>query len=403
MCPILFFSTRYPSPFYKRIIETIRFSDAMSAVVFSDAIFHGLIECGIDFVNVNNPPIGHWPKMNKRFRVSTMYCVEQGIDVWNVGSTNLYIYQNLSVYWQTYKAIKQILHGQSAICVVYAINIPIIRAILRYRRIYAPQTKVVLIIPDLIEDMYNGKTLKSKLQRMMQGDVDKIYQQMDGFVYLTEQMKEKTKSKKPYCIVEGIYDNTSEDYIAPSFNTEEKIVFYSGKLEQKFGVRRLVDAFCMIKDEKARLVLCGSGDCEEYIRNKATVDKRICYKGQVPRNEVIRLQSKARLLVNPRTPEGEFTRYSFPSKNIQYLASGIPTLIYRLEGIPEEYYQYCLSIDGNMLSVADLSQAMQNGINLPIEECVRMGVNARQFILENKNAKKHTEKIIDLIKLVQTQ
>lgn len=398
---ILYFSTRYPAPISDRIKNSIRFSDAASAVVFSDAIFQGLVQCGLDFENINFPPIGYWPKMNRDWKSTTFRCEEGDIDVWNLGTVNFYVYQNFSLYWQTYNTMKRILKGDPAICLVYAINVPTLKAILKYRKKYAPKTKVVLIIPDLIEDMYNGLTLKSKLQRWMQGDIESIYSQMDGFVYLTEQMREKTRSEKPYCIVEGIYDHSFEKYNEPKFDLEEKVVFYSGKLEQKFGARLLVDAFCKIPDAKARLVLCGSGDSVEYVQQRAAEDKRIIFKGQIPRDEVLRLQAKARLLVNPRTPEGEFTKYSFPSKNIQYLASGIPTLIYRLEGIPNEYYGYCLSIDGDKLLVDDLAKKMQEALAMSIDECKKMGKTARQFVVENKNACVQGRKIIDLINKIE--
>ena len=198
-------------------------------------------------------------------------------------------------------------------------------------------------------------------------------------------------------MIEGIYDHVNEQYINPNFATDVKTIFYSGKLDEKFGLRLLVDAFCMIKDEDARLVLCGSGDCEEYSRSCAMSDERIIYKGQIPREECLRLQSEARLLVNPRTPEGEYTRYSFPSKNIQYLASGIPTLIYRLEGIPQEYYQYCLSIDGSDLSPETLTKTMNDAINRSADESIKIGSTAREFILNHKNAKVQCEKILDLV------
>ncbi len=398
---ILYFSTRHPAPLRESIIKNIKFSDAASAIVFSDAIFHGLVECGLDFMNINIPPVGYWPIMNRRFQLPTEHCVEQGREVWNVGATNLYVYQNWSISWHTYRTIKKVLKGEPTTCLVYAINPSIINAILKYRKKYAPQTKIVLIIPDLIEDMYDGHTLKSKLKLWMQGDIEGIYRQMDGFVYLTEQMQGKTKSDKPYCIVEGIYDKSSDKYVEPDFNIEEKIVFYSGKLEKKFGARLLVDAFCKITDEKVRLVLCGSGDSVEYVLQRAAKDKRIIFKGQIPRDEVLRLQAKARLLVNPRTPEGEFTRYSFPSKNIQYLASGIPTLIYRLEGIPEEYYNYCMSIDGEKLSAEELSKKMQEALAMSSDVCRQMGQAARHFVLEKKNAKEQSQKIIDLINEIQ--
>lgn len=401
MSRIVYFSTRYPAPLRVGIVKNIRFSDSASAVVFSDAIFHGLVKCGTHFRNINMPPVGYWPRMNRKLWLPTERCVEQGRDVWNVGSTNIYVYQYYSIYKRTLKVIKKVLKGEPAVCLIYAINVPIINAILNYRKRYAPETKTVLVIPDLIEDMYTGGSLKSRALRWIHGDIDKIYQQMDGFVYLSEQMREKTRSDKPYCVVEGIYDAQSEEYHKPDFSSKEKRIFYSGKLEKKFGAQLLVDAFCLIPDENARLVLCGSGDCIEYIKRCAAKDSRILYMGQIPRDEVIRLQSEARLLVNPRTPEGEFTKYSFPSKNIQYLASGIPTLLYRLEGIPDEYYRYCISINSTHSSVEDLSQAMQKALDMSPEECLRMGCEARRFVLENKNARIQSKKIIDLMNTIQ--
>lgn len=397
MSSIVYFSSRYPEPLRESILTNIKFSDSASAVVFSDAIFSGLVECNANFVNINVPPVGYWPRMNSKLCSPSLTCTENERDVWNVGMINMYILRERSIYFHTYKTIKRVLRGSPAVCMVYAIDVPVMRAIMRYKRRYAPDTKIIMIIPDFIEDMYSDGTLKSKIKRILDGNIDDLYKQVDGFIYLTEQMKERTKSNKPYRIVEGIYDQSNEQYIAPDFSGSVKTIFYSGKLHQKFGVRLLVEAFRLIKDDSARLVLCGSGDCEEYIKSCAELDKRIIFKGMIPREECIRLQSKAQLLVNPRTPEGEFTRYSFPSKNIQYLASGIPTLIYRLEGIPQEYYKYCLSIDVDDLSVERLSKSMCDAINMSFSECIGLGAAAREFILKNKNAQIQCEKILELI------
>ena len=53
-------------------------------------------------------------------------------------------------------------------------------------------------------------------------------------------------------------------------------------------------------------------------------DNRIVFKGMVPNKIVVEDQLKATLLVNPRPSIGEFTRYSFPSKNMEYMVSGTP-------------------------------------------------------------------------------
>ena len=41
--------------------------------------------------------------------------------------------------------------------------------------------------------------------------------------------------------------------------------------------------------------------------------------------------------MNPRSADAEYTKYSFPSKTIEYLATGVPVVMNRLPGIPEEY------------------------------------------------------------------
>ena len=47
----------------------------------------------------------------------------------------------------------------------------------------------------------------------------------------------------------------------------------------------------------------------------------------------------------PSARGAEFTKYSFPSKNMEYLASGTAVLTTRLPGMPAEYYEHVLTID----------------------------------------------------------
>ena len=69
-------------------------------------------------------------------------------------------------------------------------------------------------------------------------------------------------------------------------------------------------------------------------------DPRVAYLGEIPRNKLLAYQKDADLLINPRINAGIFTRYSFPSKNMEYMSSGTPMVGYKLEGIPEEYDNY---------------------------------------------------------------
>ena len=71
-------------------------------------------------------------------------------------------------------------------------------------------------------------------------------------------------------------------------------------------------------------------------------DPRICYFGAVSPEEAARIRMRASVLVNPRTSEGRYTRYSFPSKTLEYLLGGRPVVAYLLPGIPEEYRSYLI-------------------------------------------------------------
>ena len=103
-------------------------------------------------------------------------------------------------------------------------------------------------------------------------------------------------------------------------------------------------------------------------------------------------------MVNPRKAEQSFTKYSFPSKTIEYMASGTPMIGYRLPGIPEEYYRYIYvasqdegGLENCLKKVMTFSQQQRN----------EFGLSAKQFIRNEKNAEKQCAKIIKLIETVR--
>ena len=127
----------------------------------------------------------------------------------------------------------------------------------------------------------------------------------------------------------------------------------------------------------------------------AEKDSRIVFKGQLPHSEIIDLQKNATVLINPRKNTEEFTKYSFPSKNLEYLASGTPVVAYKLDGIPTEYSEHIQYVLDD--SVEALKNAIEHICELPFEERCEIGVNARNFVLNQKNAKMQTKKIIDAL------
>ena len=80
---------------------------------------------------------------------------------------------------------------------------------------------------------------------------------------------------------------------------------------------------------------------------------------------------------------------------MEYLASGVPTLLYKLPGIPEEYYEHCFSIQE--LGVQPLSDMISDVLRLNPIELEAMASKARKFILQTKNPIVQSQKVVDLI------
>ena len=202
---------------------------------------------------------------------------------------------------------------------------------------------------------------------------------------------------KSWTVVEGIFNNSQDDVLVNKKTSKDALqyIFYAGTLAKRYGVMNLVEAFMHITNQNTRLVICGAGDSEKEIVKCTSIDRRIIFKGQLPRIEVLKLQKESTLLVNPRTPEKEYTKFSFPSKTMEYLASGVPVLLYKLPGIPEEYYQYCYSIED--LSIEYLTNKMNEILSLDSYELKLKGDKAREFILREKNPASQAHKIVNLI------
>ena len=314
--------------------------------------------------------------------------------VHSIGMCNLYGIQGMSMSRNASAAIKKEEVGDADI-LIYSIQLPLLKAAVQYKKQYK-KSRIILIVPDLLEDISNPNSAATKVKTALLGDFAQLCQSVDAYVLLTEQMMERMPVKRPYCVVEGIY-NPAERRDAGNAQSDVFTVFYSGMLYERFGVKNLIDALGYLNMPDLRLQLCGSGDLEDYIREKAATDPRIEYLGIVPRDRALQLQCNASLLVNPRQPNGGFTRYSFPSKNIEYLASGVPALLYELEGIPQEYFNYCYHLPADRCGAEELAKEIAEIYHAPAPERMELAKRAQAFIATRKNAAVQCAKIVELM------
>lgn len=345
---------------------------------------------------LNSLYIGSCPKRYKKLFIPTYNFkhIKEADDI-NVGFCNLSGYKMLSRSINLNRELKNWIKNtpERKVVIAYAMTDVMINALYKAKQL-DKDIVTCLIVPDLPQFMNTGskpsiiyrllKKLDSKYQKMKLSYIDK-------YVLLTDRMNDELKVKD-YIVMEGIAVDCYENM--ENISGDEKTVFYAGGLNQKYGIKNLIDAFMKIEDPDYRLILCGAGDSEDYIREAQKKDSRIDFKGLLPRKEILSLQISSSVLINPRQNIEEFTKYSFPSKTIEYMLSARPVIMYKLDGVPDEYDNYLNYVPDN--SVDSLKQKIVEICSLPVDERNRMGQAARKFVLNEKNSEKQVKKIIDL-------
>lgn len=218
-----------------------------------------------------------------------------------------------------------------------------------------------------------------------------------SYVFLTEQMNVKLNPKhRPYAIIEGLVDDSIiNSPNRPEDKYPEKTIMMAGLLRDIYGVDTLVDAFKEIDVPMARLKFYGKGPSVKKIEEASKDDSRISYCGELTNREIVEEEKKCTLLINPRPAIGEWTAYSFPSKNMEYMASGTPLVAFDLPCILEEYKPHFYMID----------EYSKNGIKSFLEEILKkdaaeihaFGIEAQDWIVKNKNPEVQVKKLIDAI------
>lgn len=290
--------------------------------------------------------------------------------------------------------------NKDKVILLYSIYTPIAYGTLLASKITG--SKICVLVPDLPELMFSyskEKGFKLTLTPLFIRLSRVIQSKFDGYILLTKFMKDVVNPKnKPYVVIEGIsedeelstnkIENFKEKYL-------KKAIMYAGALNKNFGIDNLIKAFNLLEDSNVELWLFGSGDMEEKIVNYSVENPRIKFYGRKPKSEILQYEKKATLLVNIRNSTDEYTKYSFPSKTIEYMASGTPLLTTKLPGIPTEYYKYCYTLDNE--TVEGIGKTIINILKLPEKELNEKGFIAKKFIVENKNYTIQAEKIINFI------
>lgn len=355
------------------------------------AIIKGLRDCpDINLKVITSPDIASWPR-------GPLYVgkeISQEEDLTIVSSLNIsWVKQLWTIVSMFFEANRYIRKSDGKVVVI--IPYIVLRHVLTLRllKVLYPQTIVqAVVVPDIFFPVNNLKSLINRI-------AEKLASKFDAFVLYTQKMAEHLKVKTGHFeVIEGFRDIPAR---APSPSDEFKVV-YAGSLNLNYGVGRLVEAMSLLSDSDIQLHLYGAGNAETLIKDKAKSNNSIVFHGKVSNAESTEAIYSASVLINPRNAsDGDYTEYSFPSKDIEYMATGIPTLLCKLPGMPKEYYGHFIDLGNG--TPEEISKALLLVKQMSTEERLLFGKDSRSFIIERMDCSKQAERIIRLFKTIMRE
>ncbi len=382
------------------VIQHARSAVEFSANEFQKKLIHGLRTLDAQVEVLSAPFIGSWPNASdirvfRGFRDAQDECRYVTFhNAW--GLRNFFRAAALKKAVRTFAEDPE----ENKLILVYCAHTPFLQAA-EYAKKLDPRIRVCFYVPDLPNYM-NLNSDRSRLYDIAKGfDNAQMRRHMacvDSYILLTEPMRDCLPvGEKPCAVIEGILDRERlEQPMAAPEDDGVKYIVYTGKMNEKFGIPQLVRGFSLQPDPDCRLVLCGGGECMDELRAASNQDSRIMVLGQVPPAEAAAWQRRAAVLVNPRPDNEEYTKYSFPSKNVEYLLTGKPVVACVLAGMPACYRDYIYGISNG--SPEEIARALTAALEAPPEEVQEKHRAFREYAREHLTADSIARQVVEMTK-----
>lgn len=396
---IFYFGSVCSQDVFNDTVKKSRVKPSASAQSFESALVKGLSGIdGVELTVASAESIAMYPSGSRLFLKKRKDVLNEGQSANIIPTVNLPFIKQMGHAKGAAKLlrkwIKENKETQEKCVFVYGIYPSVVKSLLKICKKH--NCKIFAMITDVPSTMFTYTQSKNVLKRMLSGKYREtavnIQDRFDGYVYLTEAMKDEVAPRKNYTVVETIADTDIFNELKDVEKSRPSAVMYAGALYKKYGVDMIVDAFERTTSD-CELWLFGSGDYEDEIIKRAEKNSRIRFFGRVSREEVLCREKMASLLLNIRNPDDVYTKYSFPSKMVEYMLSGTPILTTELEGIPAEYYDHCYhTTDRSLEAIAcQIDKILSDGQKDSI------GKKAEKFVKENKNCDVQAAKIVRFI------
>ena len=359
---------------------------------FSRLLVKGLTANGADVVALSNPPVPAWSKRRVLLDSET----EDGVHYKYIPFLNVSILKHLCLFLYAFAYVLfwgfKRRREKAIVCDVLSISV-CMGALLASK---INRVRSVGVVTDIYGLMV-GNAKVSWIVKLAAYLNQCYVSSFDRYVLLTSQMNERVNPKrKPHIVMEALCDlSMAKHDVQKEEKSSPREVIYAGGIHERYGLKMLAEAFVKADIPDTRLVYYGSGPYVEEYKKLCAAHPNLEYRGVAPNEEIVEEELKASLLVNPRPTTEEFTIYSFPSKNMEYMVSGTPLLTTKLPGMPEDYYPHVYLFEEE--SVQGYADALKKVLSQPADMLYAKGVQAKKFVLQNKNYVAQAQRVFGLL------
>ncbi|MEW2375079.1 glycosyltransferase [Micromonospora sp. NPDC047812] len=346
---------------------------------------------------LSTAPVSNWPGNRQlRFRSGTFR--QDGVDGHLLGFVNALGLKHLTRFGTVWRKGARVLREQKAdVLLVHGVHSPFLWfGALRAGRLGVRVVPVLTDPPSVVLPT-DGRLVRS-LRRLDRVLVRAALARCSGVITLTEALAEDFAPGLPRLVMEGIFDPVGSRVDvagqAPAAPGTREVV-YAGGLSRAYGVDRLVEAFRGLPGPDLRLRVYGRGELERWLHEQVAADSRIAPPELLPRDALLPRLARAAVLVNPRPVGQDFVRWSFPSKLIEYLSTGVPVVTTRLPGIPEDYAPWLVFAGSG--AAEELREAVDRALRLSSEERARIGLGGADFVRQTRGPAAQGRRIRDFL------
>ena len=353
------------SPYLTEKMERLLPDSSPAAGKFLRNLKNGLIKAGSDVIVLSYQSIA--------VPSTVSHDLEQEIET-RKNENEFYIFKHGNILKSVSQYRSMIMNAASKGDVIMFYNSSY-ATLLMQRGLHRMGAKATLILADFTE-----QEEQRSIPRKVLGYISKLdLTQYDKYVFLSCGFMEKLGNPFNRILVQGGID----DRILYRFCKPEKDdvlnFYYAGLLSEENGIINMILAFRQIEDPNVRLIISGKGPLERRVICESRLDTRIKYEGYVDNIGYYKFLDSAHILINPRNMELSQNKNNFPSKIMEYIASGrviISTKFPSWEGFKENI-EFCES------DIQSLNEAMVYTLGKYGEMCEKQYelniVKAREF------------------------